>query len=84
MFLDIWKLGSSFPLPTRWPRAESKFWGRIFVDKRGQSFNKRGIVTVKESTSNDFEPYKPGGIYGNALSSNRANHADKTILTVAV
>lgn len=33
-------------------------------------------MTVKESASNDSEPLKPRGAYGNALSPNRANHMD--------
>lgn len=42
-----------------WPRASSEFQESKFAHKRGQCFNKREIVTVKESASNDSVPLKP-------------------------
>lgn len=54
-------------------RATSEFRDRA---ERGRRCNKREIVTVKESASNDSEPLKARGAYGNALSPNRANHME--------
>lgn len=76
VFLPLETLSGRLNARLDWPASDKRISRERDRAERGRGCNKREIVTVKESASNDSEPLKARGAYGNALSPNRANHME--------